>query len=131
MCDPMGFVRTRSTSTHGDFAAARSASMLWHEHPCARMIPFSVCQTVHQDDIQILRPQFFPKPIEIGFHLGWITRPRFRHHRHFFARNMLQCIRGVRMAAVRIGEVEKSQPIVVSVLQKSRQTGDTQLICLA
>src|SRR5271166_1386066 len=38
MCEPMGLTRTRSTSTHGDFAAARSASMVWHEQPCARMM---------------------------------------------------------------------------------------------
>ena len=33
MCEPMGLIRTRSTSTQGDFAAARRASMLWQEQP--------------------------------------------------------------------------------------------------
>src|SRR5664279_535356 len=41
ICEPMGLMRTRSTSTHGDLAAARSASMVWHEQPCARMMPLS------------------------------------------------------------------------------------------
>ena len=40
MCEPMGLMRARSISTHGDLAAARSASMLWQEQPCARMTPF-------------------------------------------------------------------------------------------
>ena len=30
---PTGLIRTRWTSTHGDFAAARRASMLWQEQP--------------------------------------------------------------------------------------------------
>src|SRR5882762_6080071 len=33
MYAPTGLMRTRSTSTQGDLAAARSASMLWHEQP--------------------------------------------------------------------------------------------------
>jgi hypothetical protein len=42
MCEPMGLRRTRSTSTHGEAAAARRASMEWQETPCARMTPFSL-----------------------------------------------------------------------------------------
>src|SRR5271157_3253147 len=34
MCEPTRLMRTRSTSTHGDFAAARRASIVWHEQPC-------------------------------------------------------------------------------------------------
>jgi hypothetical protein len=37
---PMGLMRARSISTHGDFAAARRASIEWQEQPWARMIPF-------------------------------------------------------------------------------------------
>src|SRR6266850_5589624 len=33
MYAPTGLIRTRSTSTQGDLAAARRASMLWHEQP--------------------------------------------------------------------------------------------------
>ncbi len=41
MWAPIGLMRARSTSTHGDLAAARSASIEWQETPCARMTPFS------------------------------------------------------------------------------------------
>ena len=37
---PTGLTRARSTSTHGDLAAARRASMEWQEQPWARMMPF-------------------------------------------------------------------------------------------
>src|SRR6516162_5315850 len=41
ICDPIGLIRTKSTSTHSDFAAARKASSEWQEQPCARIMPFS------------------------------------------------------------------------------------------
>src|SRR5438552_10549854 len=41
MCEPIGLIRAKSTSTHCDLAAAHSASMLWQEQPCARIVPFS------------------------------------------------------------------------------------------
>jgi len=42
---PMGLMRARSTSTHGDLAAARRASMEWQEQPWARMIFFCLASS--------------------------------------------------------------------------------------
>src|SRR6266478_3969369 len=43
---PTGLMRTKCTCTHEDFVAVRSASIEWHEQPCARIVPFCLASSI-------------------------------------------------------------------------------------
>ena len=77
--------------------------------------PVAFGQAVHQDDVKVIGPQFFTEPVEIGAHFRWIARPRFRQHCDFVTRNMLERLRNMRMASIRVGRVEEAEPVVIAI----------------
>ena len=91
MCEPMGLMRTRSTSTHGDLAAARkrfdavagaamsadNALLLGFgehvHHSAVALRPVSFGQAMHQANVDVIGAEFLAKAIEVG------RGPRRRH----------------------------------------------------
>ena len=91
MWEPMGLRRTRSTSTQGEAAAARSASMVWqetamgaddalllglreHVHDAAVACgPVGLGDAVDQEDVDVVDAEFLAEAVEIGAHGGGVA----------------------------------------------------------
>ena len=84
--------------------------------------PVSFGQAVHEDDIEMVRAQLLTEAVEIGAHFRSTTGPRLRENGYFGAVYVLESFGYMRMAAIRIGGVEKAQTVVVAIEQKARQT---------
>src|SRR5215472_19301761 len=77
--------------------------------------PVGLGQAVHQADVDVIGVQFAAEALEISPRRGGIARPCLRQNRHFVPWHVLQRLRDMWMAAVRIGAVKESQALVISV----------------
>ena len=84
--------------------------------------PIRFRHAMHQADVKIIRVEFAAKAVQVRAHFRSRARPGFRHHGDFAAIHVLQRVRHMRMAAVGIRGVEKTQSVVVPVLQQARQS---------
>jgi hypothetical protein len=70
--------------------------------------------------------EFFAEAVEIGTHFGRGARPGFGKYSNFRSVEMLESFGYVRVATIRIGGVEETQAVVVTVQQETRETADAQ-----
>src|SRR5260370_34551609 len=70
--------------------------------------------------------EFFAEAIEVGAHFGCGARPGFCKQSNFRSVEMLESFGYVRVAAVRIGGVEETQAVVVTVEKKPGEAVDAQ-----
>ena len=88
--------------------------------------PIAFREAVHQADIDVVGTQFFAKAVEIGAGLDRIARPRFCENRDLVAGEVLERLRHMRMAAIGVGSVEKTQAIVMAIEQQIGQAFHAQ-----
>src|SRR2546428_12333002 len=71
--------------------------------------PIAFGEAVHKAYVDIVSAKFASETVEVGASGGGVARPRFGEHGDSIARDMLERIGNVRMAAVRIGRVKRSE----------------------
>ena len=80
-----------------------------HIHGSAEVIgPVRFRHAMHETDIEIVRPEFFAKAIEIGPHAIGVACPGLGQDRYFVPRHMLERFSNVRMASVGVSGIEEA-----------------------
>ena len=93
-------------------------------HALVTLSPIRFGHAMHQADIEIVDPKLPAKAVQISSCSRRIARLRLTHHRNFVPRHMLQRLRDMRMAAIRIRRVKETQPVIVAVQQQVRESLD-------
>src|SRR5437660_11127004 len=76
--------------------------------------PIAFGEAVHKAYVDIVSAKFASETVEVGASGGGVARPRFGEPGDSIARDMLERIGNVRLAAVRIGRVKEAQAGVVA-----------------
>ena len=70
--------------------------------------PAVLGQAVHHEYVDVIGVQFFPKAVDVGPHAGGVPRPGLGHDGHLVARDVLQSLGSVRVAAIGIGQIKEA-----------------------
>lgn len=69
-------------------------------------------------NVEIVGLEFAPEAFQVGARSLRVTRPGFGEDCHLIARDVLERLRYMRMAAVSIRRIDKAQAVVVAVQQE-------------
>src|SRR5260370_42642198 len=77
--------------------------------------PIPLGEAMHEAHVDIIGAELAAESIEIGVGGGGVARPSLGEDGDLVAGDVLESFGDVRVAAIRIGGVEKAQTVVVSV----------------
>src|SRR5690242_2889926 len=80
--------------------------------------PIAFGQAMHQEHVEVVGLQLATEAVEVGPNGFRIASPTFGQHRHLVTLGALQSIGNVWVASVRVGGIEESQALVVTVQQQ-------------
>ena len=127
MCEPMGLMRAKSTSTQAirggaqSFDAVAGAAVGANDslllgfgenvhHAFVTLGPIGFGKAMHKADVEVVGAEFAAEAVEIGAGSGGIAGPGLCEDGDFVALHVLERFGDVRMAAIGIGGVKKRRP---------------------
>src|SRR6267378_7893368 len=85
-----------------------------------RPIPFG--QTMHETNVNVVRPQLLTETVEVRPGSRRIARPGLGQHRNLIAWDMPQRLGHMRMASIGVGRVKEPQALVIPIQKKVRKS---------
>jgi len=95
-------------------------------HAFVAIGPIAFGEAVHEADIKVVGAEFAAKAVEVGAGGGGVASPSLCENGDFVAGDMLEGFGDVRVTAVRVGAVEKTQAMVVAVEEQVGETFDAE-----
>src|SRR6266699_3917763 len=88
--------------------------------------PVAFGKAVHKANVNLIGAELATEAVEIGAGGGGVAGPSFGKDRDFIARDVLEGLGNVRVAAVGIGRVEETKAVIVTVEEQVGEAFDAE-----